>query len=301
MIVKYFGCLSLLLFISGCSSGSSDSQSNGEEALAEGPVAVAGEDQLVPLDSFIMLDAGFSESGNTSPLQYNWQFESKPFDSNAVMTVNEEFASFTTDVDGSYVASVTVVDGNGLVDVDPVVVSTQSNGSVTVSNAIGHSETTACGYQSGAAEVIDYQVGSPSSENTSQTPLKALGLPDYSLDGVDTGENRGFVTLGCSGQLSLRLPTGFVDGSGADLAVFEIGEMIEPTSIEISADCENWVPVEQLSGGLSRVDISGVAQDGVIYQCVRLTDLESSCVGNFPGAELDAVIALNCPLSEQGN
>jgi len=94
--------------------------------------------------------------------------------------------------------------------------------------------------------------------------------------------------------LSLRLLTGFVDGYGADPSVFEIGDMVEPTSIEISADCETWMPVEELSGGLSRVDISGVSQNGMVYQCVRPTDLESRCENSFPGAEVVSVVALNC-------
>ena len=76
------------------------------------PVANAGIDQNVLAGNIVSLDATGSSDADGDLLSYTWSFVSKPTGSSSVLDNEQvELPSFTPDLDGSYVFSLTVNDG----------------------------------------------------------------------------------------------------------------------------------------------------------------------------------------------
>ncbi|WP_299626046.1 hypothetical protein [Pelagibius sp.] len=140
-----------------------------------------------------------------------------------------------------------------------------------------------------ADEVIGWAFGSPRSSEGPSRPSFALGAPDY------TGSHRdpGLMTLGCGGQLTVMFSDNdLVDGPGADLRIFEPGDR-EAYSVEVSVDGAEWQKLGRAEGGNSSFDLSAIAAGDEIFRFVRITDAKSFCEGARPGADIDAVEALN--------
>ena len=94
----------LLIFVAGCGGGGGDSvsQTNPDSTNQNllptdpntdptdqnlAPVAVAGEDQTVPVNSLAILDGtGSTDPDNNYPLTYAWEITYKPDGSNAVLS-----------------------------------------------------------------------------------------------------------------------------------------------------------------------------------------------------------------------
>jgi len=76
------------------------------------PVANAGTDQNITTGSLVTLDGSGSSDADNNPLSYSWSFTSKPERSSATLSDTTAVKpTFTADVDGSYVISLTVNDG----------------------------------------------------------------------------------------------------------------------------------------------------------------------------------------------
>ena len=140
-----------------------------------------------------------------------------------------------------------------------------------------------------ADDVVDWQVGNPRwSEGTSE-PHYALGAPDYPGNHFDPT----IATLGCGGQTIVRFSDNdLVDGEGADLRIYEPGDR-EAFQVEISVDGRSWRNLGESSGGDTSFDIASVAGQNERFYFVRITDLKKNCSGSRPGADIDAVEALN--------
>ena len=93
-----------------------------------------------------------------------------------------------------------------------------------------------------------------------------------------------------------RLMFSFYDGPGMDLYVFEVGEKVEATRVEVSHDMMEWIYVGDAAGALSGVDMAGRVPSDGRYAYVRLTDLHTAPTGRWPGADIDAVAAINSTL-----
>lgn len=140
-----------------------------------------------------------------------------------------------------------------------------------------------------ADSVSVYSPGDPEPNEDALDGELALGPPDYDEPGDGS-----YTTLGCSGELVLQFTDNVVmDQPGPDLHVFEVGPDIEPTFIAISSDGENWLELGRIEGGRASLDISEVAEPDEVYRFVRLTDDGEGCRGRWPGADIDAVGALN--------
>ncbi|SON52801.1 PKD domain-containing protein [Vibrio tapetis] len=93
------------------------------------PVAKAGADQTVAKTAVVNLDGSGSSDANNDAILYEWAFVSKPANSVANLTgANTATPSFTADLVGEYVVSLTASDGH--------LKSTASNVKVTVTEAV---------------------------------------------------------------------------------------------------------------------------------------------------------------------
>lgn len=136
-------------------------------------------------------------------------------------------------------------------------------------------------------------------------PSTALGSPD-----APSGGSNGNVSLGDEGVLVLKFTDNSLTTSwddSFDLWIFEVGDMIEPTSVDISTNGSNWINVGDTGGGTSGIDIDSYLLSGVVlgekYSFVRLTDLLPHQSGSpYEGADIDAVGAISSttPVPEPG-
>ncbi len=136
--------------------------------------------------------------------------------------------------------------------------------------------------------VVAWRVGNPAWSEGISEPDFALGPPDYAGSHLD----RSIATLGCGGQITLAFTDNeLADGPGADLRVFEPGDE-EVYRVEISTDGADWRGLGDFTGGAA-IDIAAVAGPEERFRFVRITDLKVVCKGARPGADVDAVQALN--------
>lgn len=136
--------------------------------------------------------------------------------------------------------------------------------------------------------VVTYEPGDPAPAERAADPAAALGLPDFD------GEESGYVTLGCAGELVMAFEdNALVDVAGPDLYVFEIGGDVEPTALAVSGDGEDWIRVGRISGGKAEIDLAPYVDPAAEFRYVKLVDLKSACgAGETPGADIDAVGAI---------
>ncbi len=143
------------------------------------------------------------------------------------------------------------------------------------------------GNKSFADEVVSFTKGDPAAVELYSDPFVSLGIPDF-----DAGD-KGFVSLGCGGTLILKFnDNALINMEGPDLFVFEMGKYIESTVLSISKDGVNWISIGEIKGAKAEIDIGEFTKQGDIFSYVRLIDLKTSCKGNWPGADIDAVAAI---------
>lgn len=134
-----------------------------------------------------------------------------------------------------------------------------------------------------ADSVIVFSPGEPSG----RSPEKGLG-PSQGDASLQTD----CALLGLGGSVIYFFKDNAItDINGPDLYVFEMGQNIEATNLEISKDGVNWVDLGKIEGGTASLDISNFAKKGERFNYIRLTDLKSG-FGPPPGADIDAVAAI---------
>lgn len=107
------------------------------------PVANAGTNQSVLINSIVTLDGSFSSDANRDPLTYTWKFESIPTGSTASLSSTSAVRpTFKADKTGSYVASLIVSDGLLKSDYIMVTVNVSSVNAAPIA-AIGANQTVA--------------------------------------------------------------------------------------------------------------------------------------------------------------
>jgi hypothetical protein len=129
--------------------------------------------------------------------------------------------------------------------------------------------------------------------------FNALGVPDYiGVQSCFSQTGCTFVSLGRGGSIVLRFDDNKLIGSGDnkfDLWVFEVGDDIEDTFVDISSDGVTWHSVGKVFGGTAGIDIDAFGFGiGDQFSYVRLTDdsNEGAQDGYTVGADIDAVGAI---------
>ncbi|MBO5574125.1 MAG: hypothetical protein J5947_07785 [Clostridium sp.] len=141
-----------------------------------------------------------------------------------------------------------------------------------------------------AVELIGFKNGDPwTSDPDNQDPYLTLGLPDSS----NASESTGDLCLGDRGNVVVRLGLPFYDGQGDDIYIFEVGPNIEETKVSVSSDLWNWYDIGIAEGRTAGLDLAGKVPAGMTFYYISLTDGDGKSDGSYPGADIDAVCALN--------
>ncbi|MBO6894688.1 MAG: OmpA family protein [Roseibium sp.] len=134
----------------------------------------------------------------------------------------------------------------------------------------------------------------PSKRAAARNPQSILGPTDRPKSASTAILEATTLTLGCHGSITLEFTdNALIDIEGPDLHIWEAGDDVEATFVEISRDGEEWTEIGMVAGATASLDISGHAVNGASYRFVRLTDAKcASRGGNWPGADIDAVAAV---------
>ena len=104
--------LCFIFSLAGCGGGGSGDVSKSDDINLP-PIANAGADLSVKTSSLVNMAGGGSDADDDL-LSYAWAFTSMPSGSEAILSDSGiANPSFTADLDGTYVLSLTVNDGNG--------------------------------------------------------------------------------------------------------------------------------------------------------------------------------------------
>lgn len=187
-------------------------------------------------------------------------------------------------------------DGDGLIDCD-------DPDCQALNNNIGCSTCFEDGL-SFADEVLDYFNNCSNNANTDSS--NAIGMPD--------GPS---VSLGNGGYVTLLFTNNTLTNSGnedPDLFVFEVGPLVEASTIELrpqdeatetiliaagieDQDGDGFYEFGGISGSTASVDIDAffddIAAGSVFFDAIKVIDVPDNCSTSSPGADIDAVCALS--------
>ena len=109
------------------------------------PIANAGPDQIVGVETTVALDGSASSDLDGDPLTYSWVFLSKPAGSGAALSnptsVNP---TFVADLKGDYVLELTVDDGQGGTDSDQIKITAVVKGDVDMNGVVNVIDARIC-------------------------------------------------------------------------------------------------------------------------------------------------------------
>ncbi len=143
-----------------------------------------------------------------------------------------------------------------------------------------------------AERVVSFEPGSPSPVVSEANPANLLGPPDY-----ETRSDGKVLTLGCNGAVVVDFGEyNLFNLPGDDLKVFEVGDVVEAFSIALSRDKSTWHRLPGSYDSTKNIDFGNLnPKDG--YRYLKLTDADPECrSGNWPGADIDAVLALHAKI-----
>jgi photosystem II stability/assembly factor-like uncharacterized protein len=132
---------------------------------------------------------------------------------------------------------------------------------------------------------VSFILGSPAS-TCCNDPDRVLGSPD-----LDESTATGWLSLGVGGSVMVEFVDNVaIDGPGADIEIIGDPGNDEQWTVEVSTDGQAFTSFGLVSERV-KLDLATVGMAEVRF--VRLTDDGDPASGASPGAELDAVVALN--------
>ena len=123
MNIKYIPSIFLCFLISACGGGDDDN----DKQKNQKPIANAGENKNVTIGNLVTLNGNNSTDPDNDPLTYSWVFTSTP--TNSSVSLNKPHSinpTFTPDIEGDYLLSLVVNDGEYNSDADSISISTTS-------------------------------------------------------------------------------------------------------------------------------------------------------------------------------
>lgn len=147
-----------------------------------------------------------------------------------------------------------------------------------------------------AARIIEFSPGKPAASEQDNLTSGALAAIDFFGERSDNPGR--VIALGCGGTLVAAFSHhAVVDSDGPDLRVHEIGNHVEPHTVDVSADLIEWHRLGTSDGGVSEFDLAAADLSGMSFKFVRVTDITTErdhCVDTrWPGSDIDGVVALN--------
>ena len=134
------GVYEFILNVSDGQQTHSDSTRITSTSINVPPIANAGKNQQVITGTLVTLDGSASRDEDNDLLHYNWQLASTPENSAATLNLhNTPSPTFVTDIDGIYLAQLTVSDGTTTSPIDSVSVTSATKNTHTIDTFDGHS------------------------------------------------------------------------------------------------------------------------------------------------------------------
>lgn len=142
-----------------------------------------------------------------------------------------------------------------------------------------------------ATRVVEFAPGNPWTKYEEQQKTEnVLGIPDRT---GDRSTSKGDLCLGAGGVLVLEFDVAIYDGEGLDIYVFEVGDDVEATKVEVSSDLAQWYEIGVVEGKTAGLDLAGKVPENSRFRYIRLTDMKTHPSVDWPGADIDAVSVLN--------
>jgi len=194
------------------------------------PVSYAGEDQALLVNDTVELDGTGSSDADGDTLTFKWSFVSRPSDSIAMLSDNEDLKpTFEVDVAGTYILQLIVNDGTDNSTPDTVTIITKN--SAPVSNA-GTDQTV----EEGTTVLLNGSVSTDPDHNIADYAWNQIGGSAVILSAPDESETN-FIApqvLTNGEQLTFKLTVTDAGGlSDTDTCVIEI---TKPAAVDSDSD-----------------------------------------------------------------
>jgi len=196
------------------------------------PIADAGKDQLVSTNSEVTLDGSASFDSDNDTITYLWSIQSKPNTSGASLSNStSQVSTFTTDIDGEYVVSLTVNDGLLESLEDTISISSSTSNTPILSHSTGIVDENAS---------IGTSVGNIVISSTGTSAVTAITLSGTGNTNFDVSTS-GAITLSSSSSLDYETKniydlTAIASNSVGDspsvnvtISIRDINETIDPS------------------------------------------------------------------------
>lgn len=249
---RYFSIL-LAISLAGCGGGGSD----GDTSQNHQPVADAGADREIALNSQITLDGSASSDPDGDTLSYHWNLVSSPEDSTSTLSnANSVTPSISADKPGEYRLQLIVNDGE-LDSAPDILVLTAIN-----STPVAHAEIINPGTE---AVGTDIQLDGSKSSDADNDPLRfswtLTSVPDGSSASMEEADtSKAWFTPDAVGQYKIQL---------------EVSDGYSSSTAELSVTIWNSAPIAKLNVGNGQATSS-------IGDTVSLLGTDSSDVDGDP-------------------